>query len=488
MVKINKFYTKNKTLISLHVLLNFSIFFINIIINPILIKNYGFHYHTLSFSNIALILGMVSSTFVFRYLLEHKINYITYLKKMICIFIIVQMSLSFHIYLNQKIDNIYFEYLYLILRFFEGIVSNGIGFFVSFLLGIKLLNNEYKMTLSSLIYFKTLIVKLIAPILATFLIQFFFDLNLIIYVISILVLFSALALLKLNQKELIREYHRYYIKKHQIKKQRITNDIKIKAIFNFNFIKKVYEKNKEIKRNLLKNIFVVNGFRNFYDFYLILFLTMLLKIGLVKSTLLISIFVFAQALVIKTSYMFDKLQKYYYNLTLSAGNFNIEKKDKKNIENYCEKIAFEKTINVNQNIYKGLTLLVYSIYLFLSIIYTNDIYIKANQLIFGMVDIGTYNNYISMVGFIKDNIFNFMFIFMLLHGLTRTFHSDFSDRNLYYYSKKEKQLESYKATNVLLSESSNVFWYLITAGIFAIYSFFGIFLVYFIISTYLFII
>jgi MFS family permease len=417
---IKKFFKYNYQLIIINFIVAFNIFLINIIINPILINDFHFNEILLSYSNLFLSIGLFSGTLLFRYLLDYRVNFIYLLKKSILVFFIVILLYIPYIYFNPVHFNVFYQSLFLIFRFFEGILSGGIGFIIQFLIGYKLINNNFKGFINSLISSKFYFAKFIGPIIGSFL---FLHLGtvFVLYYINLFFYFAIYIFLKKKYFSLNREYYRYLRKKHSFYKKSLKR-FYLKNIFSFSFLKSIYKNNKFIKSMLLIEMFLQNSIRPFYDFYLILMLLHLFNFNLVEAGSLMSFFVFGQALSFKIGFLFDYL--------------NNKINDKK-------------------------------LYSFIQTFFT-----AISQFTFFCIFIFLYSNLDN--SFILNNKYLIFLVLLSIYGFIRNIYNDRMYRLSLNFAKVEGGLNNFKAALTLFSEIFNIFAYILTSIVFYFLSYNGV--------------
>jgi hypothetical protein len=147
--------------------LSFAMFFIIIIINPILINEYKYNELIISYSNFAFSIGSLFGTIFFRYFLKYKLNYFQILKNILYITLIIYSIYPIYIYFNPFFDSKLYQIIYILLRLSEGFLIAGFYIISQYFIGYKLINNPYKGTINSLLTSKIMLTKFIAPILAS---------------------------------------------------------------------------------------------------------------------------------------------------------------------------------------------------------------------------------------------------------------------------------------------------------------------------------
>lgn len=412
---LKKFYLFNKEMLMIYVLLTFSIFVSGSIINPILIDSYNFSENILSFSNIFLSLGAFISTLYNRKIFEYKINYFYHLKITILSMILLFCIFLIYIPLNLFINSINYQYLIYIIRFIEGFFAIQAFFIINYLLNYKILKNEFKGTINSLLSTKYNIFKIIAPIVGGFLITYTFNLSM--YIISIIILFTVYIFIFVKSKKLLREYHRYILKKHPIKRKVPKyKKINIKEIFKINFIKSFFEKDTKNKIILYSNFGFYQLTRSFFDFYLLMIIIYVYELSLIKGTFLLSILLFSQIIVtMSVGYIFDRFFK-----------------NKKNLQSYLYTISL---------------VIPFVLYILL---------------------------YEYKYLFDNEQIFIILMILIFIHGFSRSVQADYMYRKTMLIALKENNYENTKAINLIISEKFNILGYIISGIILLKYNYVSI--------------
>lgn len=412
---IKKFYIKNYNILILNIVFIFSIFFTNIILNPILIQDYNFKEHIISYSNMFLSIGLFTSTFIIRYILTFRFNYLKIINYGLLILISLSIIYIVLIILNKQYDSVYIQYTYVVLRIIEGMGTNMVLFVSSYIIGLKLINNDMKGTINGIVTSKIYLIKFIAPIIASYLILITGN-NLSILMASICLYTVMYIYLIYNYKKIFLKNFKYILRKNVLIKKKL-NLFKKKEIVTILFIKEIFKANKLNSIFLIIEIFIQNNYRSFYDIYLILIFTLVFKFTLMDSTFLYSLMIIGCALNFIVSYFYDKL---YFKL-------------KKYNEIYQTLLS------------SAFMLIMYVIFLYL------------------------YKNHKDI-----DNLYIFLMIFMFFFGLIRSIYSDRIYRIILLLSKKNGDLENYKSTHLIISEISNIFGYLMTGLILYYLSYIGI--------------
>lgn len=404
---IKKFYVKNYNIVVFNIIFTFSIFFTNILINPILIKNFNFQEHIISYSNMLLSAGLFISTFFIRYLLTFRFNYLKIVNYGLLLLIVNNSFYLLVIYFNKIDPNSYLQYTYILLRALEGAGSNMVMFTFSYILSLKLMRNDFKGTINGLLLSKNYLIKFIAPIMASYIILIFSN-DLIIIYVSLLIYFSLYVYTKINYNKIFLTNFKYIIKKQSFIKKKL-NLFKAKEIASFEFMKELFLINKINSIFLLIELFIQNNYRVFYDLYMILIFNIVFKLSLVESTFLFSLMIAGNSIGFLISYIYDKL---YMNI----GFYN---------EKY-------QTIAATT-----LTFLMFALFLCI------------------------YKNYDKL-----NNLYFYLIIYTFSFGFIRNIFHDRTNRLILELSKENGFLENYKSANVILSEVFLIIGYLITGMLF----------------------
>lgn len=317
---MQKFFYMNKFLLISQILLIFSIFSYKITLGPVLIQYFNFTETLLSYSNIIFSIGWFIGILFINELFKYKFNTINILKYLILITFFCSTSEFLLIYFSKTFDVLH--YFYLVNRFFEGFFNQILFSLIGNLLTYKLVYNKQNGTINGLLNSINMFVKFIAPTIGSlFILSYFPLLNMFFIIFISLTLFF---IFNLNEKILLREYHRYLLKK-------ITKTkIKLEK-FNFKFfktslnIKQIYIsffKDKNLKKHyFLYTILLNSSTRNFFDLYFILYLTQYYKLSITERTFIFSFSILGFSMQFITGYLADvfnylKIQFYSYFLIL----------------------------------------------------------------------------------------------------------------------------------------------------------------------------
>lgn len=311
---MTKFFYMNKFLLISNILFVFSVFSYKITLNPVLIKYFNFSETVLNYSSIFFSLGWFTGILIANQIFKYKFNFIKILR---FLFIILFLSaiIEFTIINLNKIYP-FMEYIYMISRFIEGFFTQILSTIILNLLSYKMVNNPKNGTINGFLNTLGYISKFLAPLIGSFLILEEFPLlNMIFY---LLFTFSCFIIFNLNEKFLLREYHRYLLKKITKKKKKFYK-LRIeffKKCFNIINIYKVFFKDKNAK----KMYFTITTFfnasvRTFYDFYAILFLIHVYNYSLKEATFIYSFMILGMSLHFISGYLSDKINYIYlYNM------------------------------------------------------------------------------------------------------------------------------------------------------------------------------
>lgn len=198
MIKI--FYKKNYNIIILNLFFIFSMFLTNIILNPILIKEYFFKEEILTYTNMFFSIGIFIATFVVRYFLNFRFNYLKLVNFGLLNLILLYFIYISLIFLNQMYDSILIQWIYVILRISEGFSTNLISFILGYFISMKLLNNDFKGTINGFLSSKIYLIKFISPIIASYIILLT-NFNLLMLFVSIFINIGIYIFLKINKEK-----------------------------------------------------------------------------------------------------------------------------------------------------------------------------------------------------------------------------------------------------------------------------------------------
>lgn len=414
---IKKFYYKNLAVLAVEVLCLFAAFFVNIIITPILIRDYGFAESTLSHGNMGLILGISLGTIFTRYILQFKINYFWYLRRPLEALVLVQLGfIGLATAVNQ-----YPEYplqsIYPVFRFIEGFAQGQLTFVVVYLLGYKMMSNQYKGSIQGMLLSSRFVIKFITPIMAGALISFT-GYSLSPYVVTMMVYLYVLFLVTKQNKSLFRSYYKYICKRYRPPKLKFKY-IKFSKVFDFSYLKEISKEDRKGKVFDVLTIVMQNSLRPIYDLYMILMLTFYFHLDIIAAGFVISMMMAGLALSALISYGFDKLYQ-------SLGEY---------------RSGYQSSMN-------GVMLVLVS-----------------------MALIGLYFNPLDWSG---SNLVVWLSVFMFVWGMVRGIYNDWSNRRVYELSAKEGSLSNFKSGLLLFSDIGHMSGYLILSGVYVLAGFAGV--------------
>lgn len=277
-------------------------------LNPILITLYSFGEHNLSIGNVLFVFGGFIAPFIGNWLLEHRVNFVKIIK--IILIIIIVMLISDYIAIIKT--NIYQYYSN---RFIDGMSYFLIYFIIGNYLDLKLILNERKSTVIGFQITINYIIKLVIPIFGAFLLEHFYPLiNLFLYIL--INLFLIIYISK-NEKRMLLEYIRYA--KQKLKLKLNTTHYSLNSFFHSLNLKKIIVllfEDKDKRNYLFFSEMILKGmFRGYYDFFLLLYLTIHLHYSLIQGVSLVAVNVFATSFAFFIGIFFDKLSiKTYFKV------------------------------------------------------------------------------------------------------------------------------------------------------------------------------
>jgi len=414
---IKKFYYHNFNIIFISLALSFATFFVNVIINPILIKDFHFEEVIINYSAMGFSIGFFLGTFFIRYILNHKINFFKTLNNFITFFMFIQLILLIYVYFSQIFDNNIYQSFYILIRLVEGFGATSVFFVIGYLISFKLLNNPYKGTLQGFYNSKSYAIKFLSPLIGSAFVLYTQE-PLLLYVGSFLIYLLCYIYIYKNKNILFIKYHKYMTRKHQVSKKKLKS-LDLKKIFNFSFFKLILKNDKLNKLLFGLEVFFQNLLRPFYDLYFVLIMTFIFKLNIAEASFLFTLMVLAMALSFKTAFLFDRLYK--------------------KLNEYKE--VYQTFLSASFNI------LFFSWMLFL--MHTNN-------------------------EFFLENIYYVLMITSFCLGLIRNIFSDRGYRQILEYSLKDKKLEDYKSGNLIIGEMGHIIGYFLTGILFSLLSYIGI--------------
>ena len=416
---IKKFFKYNVQLISIDLLVVLATFVVNILIAPILIQEYGYTVGIIASGNLFLGVGLFFGSFFTRYILQFKINYFRFFKRIIMMLFILQITYVVHATFNQSIDTWWYEAIYILSRLIEGALGGSLIFLIDFLIGYKLINNKYRGTLQGSVTSGRNAIKFLAPIIGGLLITAT-GYSLTLYLISMLMYVSIYMYMVSRGKRMFRSYYKYMCRKFKPPKFKLKK-IKIKAMFDFGYLVNLYEENKPQKRIYLIHSLSANALRPIYDLYILLAFTMVLDFSILEAAFLISMMVLSISMSILLSFFYDRLYSY-------VGKYK-----------------------------PSLQLAPY----------------WFGQLLFIAIFC------LMLKGIIQVPDEHRMFIYaalMFYLGIVRSFHQDYQHRSLFVFARKEGQLANFKGALSIVSSLGLVIGYALFSTVYYFYSFDGVFI------------
>lgn len=316
-----KFFYMNRFILLSQILLVFSIFSYKITLSPVLLNYYNFTETLLNYSNIIFSIRWFIGILFINKLSTYKFNSIKVLRYLLLVIFIFSCSELLIIHFSLQYH--FLQYIYLINRFFEGFFNQILFSLIGNLLTYKLVYNKKNGSINGILNSISMFIKFAAPTIGSLFIFSFFPLMNMFFIIFISI--SLFFIFNLYEKNLLREYHRYLIKKITKDKEKFKKINKNFVINSFN-IKKIYNRffeHKDVKKNyFLATILLNSSVRNFYDLYFILFLTQYYKFSITERTFIFSFSILGFSMQFITGYLADKfnyikLQYYSYFVTVA---------------------------------------------------------------------------------------------------------------------------------------------------------------------------
>lgn len=318
--KLKKFFYMNKFLLISQSLLIFSIFAYKITLAPVLIQYFNFTETLLSYSNIIFSIGWFLGILFINELFKYKFNTISMLKYLTFFVFLFGFCEFLLIYFSTKYNIL--QYFYLANRFFEGLFNQILFSVIGNLLTYKLVFNKQNGTINGVINSINMLIKFLAPTVGSlFIISIFPLLNMFFIIFISLILFF---IFNLNEEKLLREYHRYLLKKitrNKIKLEKISfnffkTSLNMKEIYTNFFLHKHWKKNY-----FLSSILLNSSTRNFFDLYFILYLTTYYKLNITERTFIFSFTILGFSMQFITGYLADifnylKIQLFSYFVSI----------------------------------------------------------------------------------------------------------------------------------------------------------------------------
>jgi hypothetical protein len=416
---IKKFFKYNVQLISIDLLVVLATFVVNILIAPILIQDYGYTAEIIASGNLFLGVGLFFGSFFTRYILQFKINYFRFFKRIIMIFFILQIIYVVHATFNKSIDTWWYETIYIVARLIEGTMAGSLIFLIDFLIGYKLINNKYRGTLQGSITSGRNAIKFLAPIIGGLLITAT-GYSLSMYVVSMLVYVSIYVYMDSRGKRMFRSYYKYMCRKFRPPKFRLKK-IKLKEIFDLSYLVNLYQENKPQKRIYLIHCLSANALRPIYDLYIILAFTMVLGFSILEAAFLISMMVLSISMTILLSFFYDRLYSY-------VGKYKPR----------LQLVPF-----------------------------------WLGQLVFIVIFYAMFKGIIQVPD--EHRMLSYAALMFYL-GIVRSFNQDYQHRSLFVFAGKEGQLANFKGALSMLTNVGLMIGYVLFSTVYYFYSFDGVFI------------
>lgn len=302
---MKKFFKRNAFLILSNLLLLTAIFIYKIVLTPVLIHNFNFMENVLNIGNIGFCFGWVLGILFLNQIFKYKFNFF----KLGSLMFSIQATLIFIEFL-LIIGNNYnqlCQWFYIPLRTAEGFTNQIIISLITNLLTYKMITNEKNASINGIISSLSYLIKFIMPIIGTILILPTFPLT--IMIIPLMIYFYLFFMFNIKEKMLLRDYHKYMLKKIINKKEKFKKiDFNfIKNTFNIYFLWTSFFKEKNDKKIYFIIISFINGkIRVFYDFYLILMLISF-NFSLKESTFVLSMMMAGMSLHFIIGFISEKI-------------------------------------------------------------------------------------------------------------------------------------------------------------------------------------
>jgi len=414
---ITKFFKRNFYIVGFNLLFLYAVFTVNVIATPILIKGYNFTEEMLSIANIAMIAGLAVGAVFSRYILSFKLNYFKFITRNILLMAMIQVVYVSIAEANAFFDSYIIQYAYALVRFVEGFLSGLINFTIAYLLGYKLVYNNYKGTIQGILSSKSYIIKILAPLAATSIVASTGS-QLSPYFIALILYLSVWYFIKKNSLRLFRSYYKYICRKAKPPKLKFKY-IKISKVFDFSYLRSVYEIKKGAMAREAISIFLANSYRPIYDFYLIILFNFYFEYSLLQSAALYSAMMIGMSFSAGVSYLYDKLYNFIGEYRTSYHAF----------PSAIINIAF------------------------------------ASGMFYLMLNYESYG---------YDQLYGILWLVMLGLGLTRNVYNDRSYRFVYEMSKQGR-LENIRGASLLISDLGHVFGYGFMALLFYLFGYASLF-------------
>lgn len=302
---MKKFFKRNAFLILSNLLLLTAIFIYKIVLTPVLIHNFNFMETVLNIGNIGFCLGWVLGILFLNQIFKYKFNFF----KLGSFMFSIQATLIFIEFLliigNNYND--YCQWFYIPLRAAEGFTNQIIISLITNLLTYKMITNDKNASINGIISSLSYLIKFVMPIIGAILILPAFPLAIMAIPLSIYI--YLFFMFNIKEKILLREYHKYMMKKITNKKDKFKkiNFLFLKETMNIYSLWSSFFKNKNNKKIYFIIVSFINGkIRVFYDFYLILMLISF-NFSLKESTFVLSMMMAGMALHFITGFLSEKI-------------------------------------------------------------------------------------------------------------------------------------------------------------------------------------
>lgn len=416
---IKKFFTYNIQLISIDMLIVLATFIVNILIAPILIQEYGYTEGIIANGNLFLGIGLFVGSLFTRYILQFKINYFRFFQRIMVMLFILQIIYVAHATFNQSMDAWWYGPIYTVSRLIEGALAGSLIFLTDFLIGYKLVNNEYRGTLQGSLTSSRNAIKFLSPIIGGLLITAT-GYSLALYVISMLVYVFIYVYMGSRGKRMFRAYYKYICRKFRPPKFKLKK-IKLKAMFDFGYLVNVYKEDKRHKRIYIIHGLSANALRPIYDLYILLAFTMVLGFSILEAAFLISMMVLSLSMNILISFFYDGLYS-------RIGKYK-----------------------------PSLQLVPYWL----------------GQLVFVVIFYAMFKGIIQVPD--EHRMLSYAALMFYL-GIVRTFYQDYQHRSLFVFARKEGQLANFKGAFSIVTSVGLVIGYALFSAAYSFYSFDGVFI------------